>query len=86
MQMQKSDHRAGGPYLKVTISVNDPIDVREVCRATEYLGGTRADLRFSFFNAERRDEALKLLCEDHRKRYCAAVEAEAKGGHVEGAS
>ena len=69
--------------IEFSISVNDRIDVREVCRAIEYLGGIPAGNEFTFSNAQRRDEALTLLCDKYGTRYFAAVETETKEGQVE---
>ena len=87
MQMEKSDRSASDPFcIELAISVNDRVDVREVCRAIEYLGGIPAGKEFAFSSAQRRDEALKLLCDKYGTRYFAAVDAEAKGGQAEGNS
>ncbi len=83
--MEKSDHGTSGPLcIELTISVDDRIDVREVCRVIEYLGGVPAGRGFAFSSAQRRDEALTLLCDKYGTRYFAAVETEGKVGQVEG--
>ena len=85
MQMEKSDRRASGQFcIELTVSVNDRIDVREVCRVIEYLGGIPAGREFAFSSVQRRDEALKVLCDKYGTRYFAAVETEGKVGQVEG--
>lgn len=73
-QMENSDDRSTGSFcIEVSISANDCIDAREVCRATEYLGGIPAGNKFAFCNAHRRDEALKLLRDKYGTNYFAAI-------------
>lgn len=85
--MENSDDRASGSFcIEFSISANDCIDVQEVCRATEYLGGIPAGNKFAFSNAQRRDEALKLLRDKYGTSYFAAVETEANKEQVEGDS
>ena len=82
--METSDDRASRSFrIEFLISINDRIDVREVCRAIEYLGGIPAGNGFTFSNAQRRDEALTLLCDKYGTRYFAAAETEGKKGQLE---
>ena len=79
MKMKTFDYNvSGSSCIEFAVPVENRIDAREVCRAIEYLGGIQAGREFAFPNAQRRDEALTILCEKYGTSYFAAVETEAK--------
>ena len=82
--MENSDDRSSATFcIAFLIPANAGLDVREVCRATEYLGGIPTGDKFAFPNAQRRDEALKLLRDKYGTSYFAAIETDADEEHVE---
>ena len=85
MQMNMSDCSPRDSFcIELTTPVNDRIDVRDVRRAIEYLGGIQADSEFAFVSEQRRDESLTILCAKYGTSYFASKESEVKEGQHEG--
>jgi hypothetical protein len=77
--MKTFDHNiAGSSCIEFAIPVENRVDVSEVCRAIEYLGGIQSGHEFAFPSVQRRDEALAILCKKYGASYFAATNTEAK--------